>query len=311
MGKAESKETQTFRGRMLGHLAMLAYAAFVAGSFSFGALAVPYIGPSSLTAARFLLAAVLMGLLLVVLTGRAPSVPKSSWRYIVLGTLMGIFFVLMFVALEITDPVSTSAVFTLIPLMSAGFGYLLLRQISGRIAMISLVISAIGALWVIFRGDLDRALAFDVERGEAIFFIGCVCQAAYGPLVRLFNRGESVLEFTFWTLVAATICLTVFALPELIATDWRSLPAIVWYCLAYLTVFATATSFFLLQFASLRLPAGKVFAYGYLVPSFVIVLEGVTGHGWVSPVVAIGALITVAGLVVLVFAPERQEKSAA
>ncbi|MCP4319203.1 MAG: DMT family transporter [Hyphomicrobiales bacterium] len=284
---------------------MLAYAVFVAGSFSFGALAVPHIGAAPLTAARFLLAAILMGLLLIVLSGRAPSVPKSPWRYVILGSLMGIFFVLMFVALDITDPVSTSAVFTLIPLMSAGFAYVLLRQISGRIAMVSLVISAIGALWVIFRGDLERALTFDVGKGEAIFFVGCVCQAAYGPLVRLFNRGESVLEFTFWTLVAATLCLTVFALPELMETEWTALPAIVWYCLGYLTVFATATSFFLLQFASLRLPAGKVFAYGYLVPSFVIVLEGASGQGWVSPIVAIGALITVTGLVVLVFAPER------
>lgn len=291
------------RERALGHVAMLVYAAFVAGSFSFGAQAAPFIGASSLTAMRFFLAAILMGAALIALSGRVPKFPTSFWRYGLLGTLMGIFFILMFVALRITDPVSTSAVFTLIPLMSAVFGYVLLRQISRRIVVISLVISAIGALWVIFRSDIARAMAFDIGRGEAIFFIGCVCQAAYAPLVRLLNRGESVLEFTFWTLVAATLCVTIYASPELLETNWSGLPAVVWYCLAYLAIFATAISFFLLQFASMRLPAGKVFAYGYLVPSFVIILEGLLGHGWASPIVAVDALITVAGLVVLVFAP--------
>ena len=297
-------ERVPFRERALGHGAMLTYAALVAGSFSFGALAAPHIGAATLTAARFFLAAILMLGVMIVITGRSPSRPGAVWRYVLLGTLMGIFFVLMFVALETTDPVSTSAVFTLIPLMSAGFGFVLLRQISGRVVLISLVISAIGALWVIFRGDLDRALAFDVGRGEMIFFIGCVCQAAYGPFVRLLNRGESVLEFTCWTLVAATICVTAYALPEMANTEWAALPPVVWYCLAYLTVFATAISFFLLQYASLRLPAAKVFAYGYLVPSFVILQEGLFGQNWVSPVVAVGAVITVAGLFVLVFAPE-------
>lgn len=294
----------TLRERALGHAAMLTYAALVAGSFSFGALAAPHIGAATLTAARFFLAAILMVAVMMAISGRSLSRPTGAWRYVLLGTLMGIFFVLMFVALETTDPVSTSAVFTLIPLMSAAFGYLLLRQISGRIVLVSLVISAIGALWVIFRGDLDRALAFDVGRGEAIFFVGCVCQAAYGPFVRLLNRGESVLEFTCWTLVAATICVTVYALPEIAATDWSRIPPVVWYCLAYLTVFATAISFFLLQYASLRLPAAKVFAYGYLVPSFVILQEGLFAQNWVSPVVAVGAVITVTGLFVLVFAPE-------
>jgi drug/metabolite transporter (DMT)-like permease len=301
---AQAGRPIALRQRMAGHAAMFVYATLVAGSFSFGALAAPHIGPATLTALRFVLAAILMGAVLSVTTRSLRFSPTAFWRYLILGALMGAFFVLMFVALRITDPVSTGAVFTLIPLMSALFGYLLLRQRASVTVGVSLVVSAIGALWVIFRGDLGRAIAFDVGRGEALFFIGCACQAAYLPLVRLFNRGESTLEFTFWTLVAASILLALYAAPEMIATDWASMPIVVWICLAYLTVFATAVSFFLLQYASLRLPAGKAFAYGYLIPSYVILIEGVLGHGWPAPIVAVGALITVGGLVVLVFAPD-------
>lgn len=290
---------------VLSHIAMLSYAAFVAGSFSFGALAAPHISPVALTAARFLLAALLMGTALVALSRQIPKLPQAPWRFVILGTLMGVFFVLMFVALKITNPVSTSAVFTLIPLMSAYFGYLFLRQTTRPVVLASLGIAAIGALWVIFRGDLARALAFDVGRGETLFFIGCACQAAYGPLVRKFNRGETTHQSTFWTLVAATVCVGLYAAPDIAATPWSDLPAVVWYCLLYLAIFSTALTFFLLQYASMHLRAAKVFAYGYLIPTFVIIIEGVLGHGWASPYVLAGALVTVCGLVLLLVFPDQ------
>ena len=43
----------TGRGKLYGHLAMVGFAAFVAGSFSFGAIAAPYLAPAALNAARF------------------------------------------------------------------------------------------------------------------------------------------------------------------------------------------------------------------------------------------------------------------
>jgi drug/metabolite transporter (DMT)-like permease len=89
------------------------------------------------------------------------------------------------------------------------------------------------------------------------------------------------------------------------ATDWLNLPAVVYWAGIYLTLFTTALTFFLLQYASLRLPASKVMSYGYLTPTFIILIEGVSGRGWVSPAVALGALVTVGGLLVLAFAKEN------
>ena len=48
--------------RLLAHLGMLLFAAFIAGSFTTGALAVPYLAPVPLNAVRFVLAALLMGM---------------------------------------------------------------------------------------------------------------------------------------------------------------------------------------------------------------------------------------------------------
>ncbi|MNL89583.1 hypothetical protein D3C87_2199950 [compost metagenome] len=54
----------------------------------------------------------------------------------------------------------------------------------------------------------------------------------------------------------------------------------------------------------MRLPASKVLGYGYLTPTFIIIIEGLIGHGWTSPPVFIGALITAGGLVMMAVLPD-------
>ncbi len=82
----------------------------------------------------------------------------------------------------------------------------------------------------------------------------------------------------------------------MLATDWAALPGVVWVTLVYVAVAASALTFVLLQYASLRLPAAKVMAYTYLVPSWVILWE-IALHGAVPPVlVLVGVALTALAL---------------
>ena len=92
---------------------------------------------------------------------------------------------------------------------------------------------------------------------------------------------------------------------DIFVTPWTSLPWIVWITIGYLAVFTTATTFFLVQFASLRLPASKVLSYGYLTPAFVILIEGVIGHGWASTSTFAGAFVIACALLIMALAPDQ------
>jgi drug/metabolite transporter (DMT)-like permease len=280
-----------------GHAAMLAFAVAISGSFALGKQAAPHLDPAALNAIRFALAGCLLAPL--ALRRLRPLHLRAPWRYPLMGGIFAVYFFLMFVALRLTDPISTAAVFTLTPLMSAVFGWFLLRQVTTPRIAVSLVIAGAGAIWVIFRADVGRILSFDIGRGEIIFLFGCAAHAFYTPLVRRLSRGEPVVVFTFGTIVSGAVLLGLAGAPAIMATDWAALPDIVWITIAYLAVFATAGSFLMVQYATLRLPSSKVMAYGYLVPSFVIVWEGLSGHGWVSAPVLLGAAATVAGLLIL------------
>jgi drug/metabolite transporter (DMT)-like permease len=282
-----------------GHLAMLSFSALVGGSFSLGAMAANLIAPAALSAARFLLAGVVIGAAALATTGLPRSAFRAPWRYLILGGLFAGYFVLMFYGLKTAAPVSAAAVFTLTPVMSAGFGWLLLRQATTLRMAAALAMGAFGALWVIFRGNLSAALAFHIGRGEAIYFFACIAHALYTPMVRKLNRGEPPVIFTFGTLVAGTAVLGTFGWPALHATPWLHLPPIVWIALLYLSVAASAATFVLLQFATLVLPAAKVMAYTYLVPTWVILWQIVLGHGTPPALVAVGVGLTAVALLIL------------
>lgn len=279
-----------------GHLAMLAFSALVAGSFSLGALAAPHVDPGALSALRFLLAGLIVGAAALATTGLPRAAWQAPWRYLVLGGLLASYFVLMFEGLKTARPVSAAAVFTLTPLMAAGFGWLLLRQGLTRRMALALAIGAAGAVWVIFRANLSALLALRIGPGEVTYFLGCVAHAVYTPMVRKLNRGEPAVVFTFGMMVAGTLLLGLYALPAILATDWAALPGIVWVTLVYVAVAASAMTFVLLQYATLRLPAAKVMAYTYLVPSWVILWE-ITLHGATPPALVLaGVALTVLAL---------------
>jgi len=282
-----------------GHLAMLTFSALVAGSFSLGAQVADEIAPAAINALRFAIAAVVIGVAAMVTGGIPRSAARAPWRYLVLGALFSTYFVLMFEGLKTAPALSVSAVFTLTPLLSAFFGYLLLRQVATPQMALALAIGAGGAVWVIFRGDWAAIRAMEIGQGEVIFFVGCISHAAYTPMIRRLNRGERPLVFTFGVLIAGCAALLVYGWSDLINTDWAGLRPLVWITLAYIAIMASSATFVLLQFASLRLPSAKVMAYTYLTPSWVILWELAMGNGGPRWTVLIGIAMTVVALLLL------------
>ena len=100
-------------------------------------------------------------------------------------------------------------------------------------------------------------------------------------------------------LVAGSLLLGIFGFEAILATDWASLPPMVWVTIGYLTLFSTASSFFLLQYATLRLPSAKVMAYSYLTPAWVMLWELGFGSSLPPVPVLLGIMATVVALLML------------
>ncbi|MEM9602684.1 MAG: DMT family transporter [Pseudomonadota bacterium] len=295
------------RAAVVGHAAMLAFSALVALSFTFGSLVANEIAPSVLTALRFVIAAATLAGVGLTCGVRSRFRLSEAWCWLVIGGLMSVYFITMFVALGLTSSLATSAVFTLTPLMAAAIGWLLNRQRADSLTLVALAIGAFGALWVIFRADIDKVLAFEVGTGEAIFLVGAAAHAAVPGATRRLAPGVSSYTAALGTVLGALVVTSVYALPEALQTEFSSLSPLVWWVALYLGVFTTAGTFYLIQVAIPRLSPGKVMAYTYLVPSWVLV------HGLFLGVheqarLYVGVLITLVALILLLSADMRRTR---
>jgi drug/metabolite transporter (DMT)-like permease len=290
-----------------GHIAMLGFAVMVSGSFSLGGIAAPFIDPAALNAVRFVIAASVMGAAAWIAGGITRQVFAAPWRYVAVAGLFAVYFVTMFEGLKTAEPVSMAAVFTLNPALTAVLSYLLLRQLTTMRMALAIAVGGVGALWVIFRADISAVMAFEPGRGEAIYFWGCIAHALYSPLLRKLNRGEPALAFTAGILAAGAIILTVIGAPAILTTNWLALPGIVWVTIFYTALIATALTFLVIRYATLRLPSAKVMAYTYIVPSFVILWELELGQSVPSALILPGVVLTALSLLMLLKDEERAE----
>jgi drug/metabolite transporter (DMT)-like permease len=282
------------------HLAMICFVFLISTSFTVGEAIAPDINPVVLTWLRFGFSAVIFAGLIFSGQGRF-NFPKSTniLRYSWFAFLLAFYFSAMFEALRWTDALSTAAVFTLVPPMTAIISLVLLRQRLSPYQVGALLLAGLAAIWVLFDGSVELLLGFRVGKGEAIFFVGCIAFASYAPSVRRFPSGQGLVEQTFWSLVAGTVLLTAYGWSLIVATDWTEIPLLVYLGAAHLTIFSTAISFYLLQYGSIRLPGAKVMAYTFLIPAFVLLQETALGDPWPSLSICAGVLVLALAMAVL------------
>lgn len=263
------------------HLWMVICSVIIAGSFPVVAAITPGHDSTVLTFWRFLTATVIFGLMLPFVKGVRLPGWKDLGRYGVVGGSYGLFFILMFQSLKETSPLNTSTIFTTLPLMTMLLGRLVGEPVRLRQLWI-LALSMAATLWVIFRGNIDQMLEFQISRGDWIFFSATGCQAVYMLSMKKLQRDESKVCFTFYSLLIATLALLVVAVCR---NGYLPFPdAGVWLGIAYLAGPSTAATFWILQYTTPRLGPSRVTAYTFLTPSAVATIEwglGLSAPQWV------------------------------
>ncbi len=281
------------------HLAMLLFAALISTTFSFGVQFAGDLDPAALTILRLMIASSLYVLMLVGLRRwRLPN-RHEALQALLLGASVGSFFVTSFIALRVVGATEVGVITASIPLMTAIIAYLALGQRASPRLIAGLVVAALGVVFVLIRGSLDRLLRLEIGTAEITLLLGCLAYAGYSPLIRGLDRGTPALLVSCWTAISGLLVVGIFGAPAVVATDWLALPFRAYAGVTYLAVFTTVLSFFLIQYASLRLPQAKVVAYAYAVPVFTLAGELLTTGRWPDLPALIGAGVITAAMVVL------------
>lgn len=291
------------------HFLALLVTLLVAGSFLSSEKLSGVINPFSLTLLRFAIAALVLLPFVLMKRKRRAGIGKALPRSLVMSLFFATFFICMFEALKTTTALNTGTLYTLVPFMTAVFSLFIFKEkISKRMFFIYLLGIA-GTCWVIFRGDINMLRAFSLNNGDALFLLGCVSMVCFSISMKLLYRGDEMLVVVFCTLLGGAfwmlLALFIFDQP----LQWHLLNTNLLAHMAYLALFATLASTFIIQKTTLILGPVRVMAYIYLSPVFVAILMMIVERETLPTVVYPGMLLSIAATIILQLQNRRVEKS--
>jgi len=282
--KLRAKQTEQV-SNMHVHALMFITMVLVAGSFPLAGLITDALAPELMMFVRLLLAAILFAPFVFIKNGlHIPTIDRLL-AYALISIPLVVFFWCMFESLRYTSVINTGALYTIVPAITAVFAYFINHdQVNSR-RKTGLLIGTIGALWIVFRGDLQAFLNLELNYGDMIFLTGCLFMGIYNPLIKRFYQGEPMEVMTFWVIFLGGLWLLILSFNQLDQIIWQNIDMKVYAGLMYLSVFTTLGSFFVLQYSTVKLGATKIAAYGFLTPVFVIILSvaiGLEAFEWVT-----------------------------
>lgn len=281
------------------HLLMLIATLLVATSFPVVNAITHGLDSAVLTFLRFALATVLFAPIVAWRIGLSLPNLGELLRYSVLSVFLVLFFWCMFASLRQTTPLNTAAIFALSPVITSIIASILLREQLDLPSRIALPIGAVGAIWVVFRGDLSAILSLRFGTGDLLFLAGTISLASYSILVKVLNRGEPMARMTFWTMATGTIWLFLLSLPGLRDTVWAEVSGQVFAGIAYLAIFTTLVTFVIFQWCTAKIGPTRVVSYTFLNPALVLLLGIVFGASTPPSTTWPGVVLVVIATIVL------------
>jgi len=249
---------------------MLIYVVIISFSFHVGHMITNDIEPVVLTFTRFALGGVLFGFFVFSKYGLSVPSPRDLLRYTVISlSLVGYFFA-MFYALRYTTAVNAGLVFVTVPLFTTIFGAVALKESPGRAKVFVLIFTMFGSVWVLSDGSFSRLVTLSFNLGDWIFLAGCSLMGAYPVLSKMLSRGEPTPVMTLWTLITGAVVLGAMANVQVVQMNWADAPLRLYLGLIFITLFSTIVTFFIVQYASMKMPVSNVMAYIYVIPVFVM-----------------------------------------
>lgn len=287
------------------YLKLVATAFIWGGTFIAGRIAVQTLGAFTAAFLRFAIASFCLLLVVWQVHGHVPKLQNDQrWAVIALG-LTGIFGynALFFGGLQTVEAGRASLIIALNPVAIALGAALIFKAPLTRTKSIGIVISLLGALWVISKGSLQTLGSSLLNDGAEplgwgeLMLIGCVISwMSYTLIGKAVMRDLSPLVASAYACWAGSVMLLPVALHEGL---WQALLSIRLSALAsvlYLGVLGSAVGFCWYYDGLKAIGPAQASAFINLVPVSAIVLAAVVLREPLTPSIAIGAILVILGV---------------
>ncbi|MDF2679451.1 MAG: protein of unknown function transrane [Brevibacillus sp.] len=250
---------------------------FWAGNYVFGKYVVSEMTPLWLTFARWVLA-------LIVLIPLAQFLERPDWRQAAKAwlplSLMGLlgvigFNVLLYSSLRHTSATNAALVTALNPVVIVLFSVFLLREKVSRIQASGFVLSLLGVLVILTRGNIIRVFQTEYNQGD-LLVLGCVLVWTLYSIIGKRVKGVPPVTATAASTLLAAVMMLPFAIAE--GIDFSTLSPLALSGILYIVLFPSICSFVFWNVSVRAVGASQAGITLNLIPVFTAMISVMLGE---------------------------------
>lgn len=278
------------------YLAISVVTVLWAGNFTAAKIAVAEIDPWFIASFRIVVTGIVFWLLL---PAGQRSVSAADVKAVLPLSLTGISVnhVCFAAGMRITTPSHSAVIHALIPVFVALIAWFMIGERLTRLGFAGMAVAVGGALVVVLGAPGDELRGQML--GDLLTAVGIVSFSYYTVQGRKVLRSmDSVRAVALGFLVAAPFMLPVLAWSG-VRQDWGVVTGKGWAALLYMQLFASLVCYRFHIYALRHLTAGRVAAFTTLQPAIGIGVALVAGVDRVTPSLAVGAVLALAGVVLV------------
>jgi drug/metabolite transporter (DMT)-like permease len=282
------------KGSVRGTCAVVAAALFWSSSFAVTKKVLSDVGPLTIGAIRFTLAAVLLGIMVHMRRKPVERPDARQRRLIHLSGLIGItaYFVLENIGVELSTASDAALIVATYPLMVMLLELLLFRSGLPLFRAGGVLLATVGAFVVVRNGE---EVGGDARwLGDILLLLGGMVWAWYNVLVKSVGRGQDAVILTYHQSVAGAAGFLLASLLEV--RDWRTPDTTASALLVYLAVACSVGGFLLYNYGLSRMTSSGAVNILNLAPVFGVLGAVLINGEAVRPQQVFGGVIIIAGV---------------
>ena len=292
------------------YLALVAAPLLWAGNWVIARPLVTRVNPVDITFTRWVVGALALAALVWRQEKRLPRPDARAAAGVVVASFLGMvaYTLLQYTALQHTQAISGSLIFTATPAFTLILAVLILGEPWTTRQVFGIALTLVGVAVILTGGSLLVLRQLAVNPGDALVLLADWMWAGYTVVARVVTRRLSPLAFTAYNMVAA-IVLLLPAQAWLWVTGRSSMMpgGLAWpdvAALAYIGLFASAGAYVCWSAGVRRVGAGTASVFGNLLPVFTALLAGVFLEERLSVAHVAGAAAVMVGVYLTARPPE-------
>ena len=298
--------------RAVGHIACFAaYAIFGVNIITCKDLtAGQVITPLGIFSLRALGAGSIFWLLSVILpSARREKVALRDLPLILLASFLGFFITQMtfLMAIPQVTPMTCSIISSLSPVYTMFIAAVAIKEPVTLKKAAGVAVSLIGIILLIINSVHGSGASESTPLGIVLLFANGLSFSLYLGIFKPLISRYSVITFMKWIFLFAALMSLPFSARELICLDWASIPRISYAELAFLIIFATFISYFLIPVGQKALRPTLVSMYSYVQPIIATLISICIGMDMLSWQKILSAILVFAGVIIVSRSKTRAE----